>query len=83
MAPRKNVRIDTGLSFGDEAIWWIAILFILSMSMAWLTHVIWIIRKLAADGGVTVGQMVLGGLGTLMPPVGVIHGYMIWFGSGL
>lgn len=49
---------------------------------AWATHVVWIIAKLASDHGATVGQMVLGGLGAFMPPIGVIHGVMIWLGVG-
>lgn len=50
--------------------------------LAWATHVVWIIAKLASNQGATVGQMVLGGLGAFMPPVGIIHGVMIWLGSG-
>lgn len=49
---------------------------------AWTTHLIWIIRTLASDLGATVGQMVLGAIGAFMPPVGVVHGLLIWFGSG-
>lgn len=51
---------------------------------AWVTHVIWIIMTLASSTPpATVGQMVLGALGVFIPPVGVIHGFMIWFGAGL
>lgn len=46
---------------------------------AWVTHVAWIITKLSSDQGATVSQMVLGGLGAFMPPVGVIHGCILWF----
>jgi hypothetical protein len=49
---------------------------------AWITHVVWIIKALASAAGATVGQMVLGALGAFMPPIGVIHGFMIWFGVG-
>lgn len=45
---------------------------------AWATHVVWIIRKLASDEGATVGQMALGAIGAFMPPVGAIHGVMLW-----
>lgn len=58
------------------------IVFILACIGAWITHVVWIIGTLASDAGATVGQMVLGGIGALMPPVGVIHGLMIWVGVG-
>lgn len=49
---------------------------------AWATHVVWVISKLASDTGATAGQIVLGAVGAFMPPVGVVHGFMIWFGVG-
>lgn len=49
---------------------------------AWVTHAIWIISKLASDAGATAGQIILGIAGTVVPPFGVIHGIMIWFGVG-
>lgn len=55
---------------------------ILASAAAWVTHIVWIIRTLAGDAGATVGQMVLGALGAFMPPIGVIHGFLIWFGLG-
>lgn len=54
----------------------------LSCLVAWITHVVWIIGTLASDAGATVGQIALGGIGAFMPPVGVIHGFMVWFGAG-
>lgn len=57
--------------------------FWLSLIGAWLTHVIWIIQTLSSEIGATMGQAVLGGIGAFMPPIGVIHGFMIWFGAGL
>ncbi len=51
------------------------------MAAAWATHVIWIIQTLASDKGATVGQMVRGALGAVIPPVGIIHGVMIWAGA--
>ena len=59
---------------------WIS--FAIACAAAWVTHVIWIIKVLASSAGATAGQMVLGALGAFMPPVGVIHGFMIWFGVG-
>lgn len=59
------------------------IAFLIASAGAWLTHVIWIIRKLASDAGATAGQMVLGVLGSFIPPVGAIHGFPIWFGWGM
>lgn len=49
---------------------------------AWFTHIIWIVAKLAGNVGATAGQMVLGAIGAFIPPVGAIHGVMIWFGYG-
>lgn len=46
---------------------------------AWATHVVWIVKALASASGATGGQMVLGALGAFMPPVGVVHGFIIWF----
>lgn len=50
--------------------------------LAWATHVVWIISTLASDVGATFGQIALGVIGAFMPPVGVIHGVMVWFGAG-
>lgn len=57
--------------------------FVVACIAAWVTHLIWVIGALASDAGATIGQMVLGGIGAFMPPVGVVHGFMIWFGVGL
>ena len=57
----------------------IALTLTLSAMVAWVTHVVWIVKALASDAGATAGQIVLGLLGAVIPPVGVIHGYIIWF----
>jgi hypothetical protein len=49
---------------------------------AWLTHLMWVISTLAGAAGVTFGQVMLAILGTFVPPIGVLHGIMIWFGMG-
>lgn len=71
MAKRDDGWTLTGLLF--------AVAFFLTGIAAWLTHAVWIVRVLASDAGATVGQMVLGVLGVVVPPVGVIHGLVIWF----
>lgn len=53
--------------------------FLLSAIAAWFTHVGWIVMTLASDKGATVGQIILGVLGAFVPPVGSIHGYIIWY----
>jgi hypothetical protein len=55
---------------------------ILTPIIAWATHLVWIIGALASDSGATTGQIVLGCIGAFMPPVGVVHGVMIWLGVG-
>ena len=49
---------------------------------AWITHIVWVINALASEAGATILQMTFGVIGAFMPPVGVIHGVMIWFGVG-
>ena len=51
----------------------------LSCMAAWLSHVIWIVSTLASDAGATAGQIILGVMGVLIPPVGVIHDFVLWF----
>lgn len=57
-------------------------LFFAGLFGAWITHLVWIIQTLSSSVGATASQMVLGAIGTFMPPVGVIHGIMIWLGVG-
>ncbi len=48
--------------------------------VAWGTHVVWAIMILNSYGEATWGQITLGVSGLFAPPIGVIHGVMIWFG---
>lgn len=48
---------------------------------AWITHIVWVIATLSSEAW-TWGQIAIGAFGAFMPPVGVIHGFMIWFGFG-
>jgi hypothetical protein len=57
--------------------------FLTAAIAAWVTHVVWIIAKLAGTSGATFGQAALGVIGAFMPPVGIIHGIMIWCGAGV
>lgn len=46
---------------------------------SWITHVVWWIG-LAMNGELdTGGEIVLAILGTIIPFIGMIHGFMIWF----
>ena len=69
---------------GTIAFGWGAILIALAVTAfaSWATHIVWVISALASDAGATFGQMALGAIGAFMPPVGMIHGVMIWFGAG-
>lgn len=55
----------------------------LGMFGAWATHIVWIIGVLASSVGATAGQIILGILGSILFPIGIIHGIMIWFGTGM
>lgn len=58
--------------------------FWLAAAGAYLTHLIWSISLLVSDAaiGTAVGKIVLAVLGVVVPPIGVIHGVMVWFGIG-
>lgn len=75
---RLTVRTSGGA--GSAAFGFVVFGMVLASIAAWATHVVWIIRVLASDKGATAGQIVLGAVGAFMPPVGVVHGVMIWFG---
>lgn len=57
-----------------------AILMWIASAYWWLVHVIWILTKLSSDAGATAGQIVIGIIGALLSPIGVIHGIMISMG---
>lgn len=51
----------------------------LSIPLAWLTHVIWWISLAMNEELNTGGEWILAILGTLFFPIGVVHGYVLWF----
>jgi hypothetical protein len=55
---------------------------LIAMGAAWRTHILWVIGKRAGPAGVTGGPLLLAFLGSFVPPIGIIHGVMIWFGKG-
>lgn len=57
--------------------------FWLGLIGAYITHIVWVISTLTGTAAVTAAQIVMSLLGTLIAPVGVIHGIMIWFGAGV
>jgi len=52
----------------------------LSALAGWLTHIAVAISALVGDGPVALGYGILLAVGAFMPPVGVVHGWGIWFG---
>jgi hypothetical protein len=54
------------------------IAFIVTLGAAWITHCVWWI-KLMMSADMEVWQGVLAVLGTVALPIGVIHGFIIWF----
>ncbi len=52
-------------------------LFILSVA-AWLTHVIWWVKLMMNEQMDTFGEWALAIIGLFFPPIGVIHGIILW-----
>lgn len=53
--------------------------FIALIFSAWATHVAWWISLVVADQLDTGGEIVLAILGTVVGPIGMIHGVILWF----
>jgi hypothetical protein len=72
-----------GLMSADATFTIAGLAFGLACIAAYITHIVWVIRLLlATDGMVHVGRALLALFGVFCPPIGVIHGVMIWFGVG-
>lgn len=54
------------------------LLFLIPLA-AYITHIIWAISTLSSDVAASLGQIVLAAIG-LFPPIGIIHGFYLWFG---
>lgn len=55
------------------------VLFMLSAIPAFVTRIVWTVSTLMSNDPVNAGQIALAILGILAPPVGVVHGWVIWF----
>lgn len=65
--------------FDPEVIWALLVLLaVASLPASWLTHAFWGIHILMNDA-YTTGTLVLAVLGVVMFPVGILHGYYLWF----
>lgn len=67
----------------DDGTGYFGITLMLALLAAWATHIIWTISTLSSETPATFGQMALAAIGAFMPPIGVVHGVMIWFGIGM
>lgn len=53
-------------------------LFIVSTIAAWITHIVWVIGKITGVASISGGEMAIGVLGAFCPPIGAVHGFIIW-----
>lgn len=52
---------------------------VLSCIGAFITHAWWIITLCMSGAALTGGQIVIAIFGTVFPPLGVLHGFWLWF----
>ena len=57
----------------------VALVLILSILAAYITHLIWSLGGLFTGGLDTASSIATAVLGTFIPPVGVLHGFYLWF----
>ena len=50
----------------------------LSIPAAFITHLVWTIKLLMGGASIAGGQIVLMLVGIFVPPVGILHGYVLW-----
>lgn len=55
--------------------------FVFSWFVAWATHIIVCIMVLASGTSSALGYGILLIVGTIFFPIGIVHGYGIWFGA--
>lgn len=47
--------------------------------LAYVTHIIWWINLCMTEKMDTFGEAFLALVGTVFPPIGMIHGFILWF----
>lgn len=52
---------------------------VVSLPLAFLTHMIWTIKLLMGGAALAGGQVALMLIGIIVPPIGILHGYVLWF----
>lgn len=55
------------------------LMFVLTGFAAWVTHIVWVLGKITGSAAVTGGEMGIAVLGAFVPPIGAIHGVILWF----
>lgn len=55
------------------------VLFLLISFFAWVTHIVWWVSLVISGELDTISEAVIAIIGTLFAPVGVIHGFILWF----
>ena len=64
----------------DNGFWAMGMLILfLSTIPAYLTHLFWSLHGLFSGTFTETAQYVVACLGAFLPPVGVLHGYYLWF----
>lgn len=69
-------KTEASLGLGGALV---ALAFMLTVFAAYITHLVWSIKLLMAAAAPVWNQVVLAILGSFVPPVGVIHGLVLWF----
>jgi len=53
--------------------------FVVSLFAAYITHLVWSLTLLMNAQADTLSEWFLVLIGLVFPPLGIVHGYMIWF----
>lgn len=58
---------------------WVFFALMLSLPAAFVTHLVWTIKLLMGGAALAGGQVALMLIGIVLPPIGILHGYVLWF----
>ena len=54
-------------------------LILMSTLPAYITHIFWTITTLSSATAATGGQIFMAFFGLIIPPLGALHGWILWF----
>lgn len=57
---------------------WLGV-FAIACFFAWLTHIFWSLHGLFTGQMTELSQITVAVLGAFLPPIGVLHGFYLWF----